>query len=164
MTRVLGMVEWYEVDRETGEADKFGVEPVYDVQKQENDTLVSTALNLEALSSLVLDLQGEIRFELKGRMQLDGATEYVGPSGTAEIKEVGASYEPTALDTLLEHLPEAELAEAQALVPEHEETKTVPRRWNVTKLKPFGRRGAAIREIIEGARVVGGHRLEVKSP
>ena len=164
MTTTLGQVEWYEVDRETGQADKFGIEPVYDVQEKDNEGLVSTVLHLGALSVLVGDLLREIRLELRLRMEREGATQYVGPAGTAELKELGVSYEPTVLDTLLEHLPEAELVEAQALVPEHEETTTVPRRWNVTKLKPFGKRGRVIQEIIEESRVVGGHRVEVKSP
>lgn len=161
--RRLEAASWDLVDQDTGEVESLRLETSI-IDKLENDQIVADLVNLGSLLKGLQLLQEDLRMELKGRMELDGATEYVGPSGKAELKEFGASYEPTTLDTLLEHLPEAELAEAQALVPEHEETKTVPRRWNVTKLKPFGKRGQAIREIIEGARVVSGHRLEVKGP
>ena len=100
--------------------------------------------------------------ELRQRLEQDGATEYVGPQGSATLKERGASYDPARLETLLEYLEEEELVKAQALVPEHEETRVVPRKWNATKLKPFAKRGRDIRETIETARMVGGYNLSVK--
>ena len=149
------------VDQQTGEMRNLRLEASF-TDEMENDQIVADLVNLSSFLEGLQLLQEDLRFELQRRMEQDGATEYVGPYGKAELKEFGATYEPTVLDTLLEHLPEANLIEAQALVPEHE--VTMPRRWNVTKLKSFGKRGKAIREIIESARVVRGHRLVVKSP
>ena len=79
------------------------------------------------------DLQGG---ELKQRMEVDRATVYKSAAGTAEIKTTN-TYDPSTLDAVLELLPQQEYVDAGALVPEHEEkTKTVKRKWNVTKLRP----------------------------
>ena len=96
-------------------------------------------------------------------MEADGATECVTDAGTAELKESKSFYDQDSLDTLLEHLQEAELVGSGALTPEHEVTETVARKWNATKLKRYRKRGREIREIIDDARQVGGYRLEVRA-
>ena len=73
------------------------------------------------------------------------------------------SYDHGKLHGVLELVPEADLVDAAAYVPEHEETRTVQARWNATKLKPFGKRGAAVQEAIDAARVEGEPRLRLVS-
>jgi len=63
----------------------------------------------------------------------------------------------------LELVPEADLVDAAAYVPEHEETRTVQAKWNATRLKPFAKRGVAVQEAIASARVEGEPRLKLVS-
>ena len=128
--------------------------------------LVREAVGLISVQRDIAERLGRCRFTLQREMKATGATEYVCDGGVAVLQERGVSYDPDKLDALKELLPEDELVEAGALALEHEETKTtvVPRRWNATKLKGFAKRGAVIRGIIEGARTIEGHVVEVAAP
>ena len=79
---------------------------------------------------------GICKVELKRRMEVDRATVYKSAAGTAEIKTTNI-YDHSTLDAVLELLPQQEYVDAGALDPEHEETQTVKRKWNVTKLRPL---------------------------
>jgi len=102
-----------------------------------------------------------IEYELTRRMQQDGATEMVTAGHSATLKS-SVSYDQTRLQAVMELVPEEDLVKAGAFTPEHEETTTVPARWNVTKLNPFARRGREIREVIDAARMEGVPRLTVQ--
>ena len=97
----------------------------------------------------------ELHVEMKRRLQQDGATEYVGENGKAKLVETGASYDHLRLNTLLEVLTTSELVEAGALVEPYEKVVDVPRSWNVTKLRPFAKRGKVVADIIAAARIPG---------
>ena len=107
-------------------------------------------------------MKDTIEDELTSRLEEDGATEYVAPDGgKVTLTESGGSYDPSKLMGLMEYIDESELITAGAFTPEHEETNTVPAKWNAVKAKPFGKRGDDVRAVIEGARVPGRPKLTV---
>lgn len=102
-----------------------------------------------------------IRAAIMQRMEASGATELPCAPFLATITR-RASYALEALTPLLELLPEEELTAAGAYTPAHQQTITVTATWNVTKLKPFSKRGAAIQAVIEAARIEGGPQLRIQ--
>lgn len=127
----------------------------------DEDSLVSGILYLTEISEAVDKAVYEAKKELQARMATREATLLITPQGTAEIKEVGSSYDPNIFDMLLEHIAEEDLVAKGALTLEHKETRTVLRKWNATKAKPFGDLGSEVRQIIEKARIPGAKQLIV---
>ena len=121
----------------------------------ESEALVAEGLSAQLVLNEARSRLGHIQMELKKRLEADGATEFVAPSGSVRIKEGSATYDQTKLDTLLELLAENELVEKGALTLAHEETVQVARKWNATKLKPFERRGQAVKDAMAAARIPG---------
>jgi hypothetical protein len=60
-------------------------------------------------------------------------------------------YDQSRLMAVLELVEEAELEKAGAYIPEHQESTTVAARFNLTKLKPFQKRGREMAEVLEYA-------------
>jgi hypothetical protein len=112
---------------------------------------------LEALAEARLDLEVEII----ASMQRDGATEWADGPHMATLK-VSNSYVQDKLAPILELVPEADLVTGKAYMPSHEKTIQVEPRWNLTKLKPFTRRGRAIQDVIDAATIKGAPRLRVE--
>ena len=110
------------------------------------------------------DRVGYLEMILKIEMEKAGATEFVGKEGTARLVEKGGSYDFNILDTLLEYLDEQDVVALGALLPAHQETIEVKRKWNLTKTKPLAKRGSDIREVIEKARVPGAYVVDVTFP
>ena len=111
---------------------------------------------VEPLQARLELVQAEVQFRMEDR----GATEHVAPAGTVTLKPRAAHYDQYRLDALLELLDEGELVGSGALVPEHTENLMVRRKYHVTKLKRFARRGREIVRIIEGARRVPGYTFQ----
>ena len=110
---------------------------------------------LDALSDARLELLAEI----VESMERDGATEWVDGPFTAEIR-YSATYSQDRLRVAIPELvPQDALVKAGAYMPEHQET--VRARYNVTKLKPFGKRHKDIRTAIKDAKDLGPPRLTV---
>lgn len=112
---------------------------------------------LDALSEARLELLAEI----VESMERDGATEWSDPPFTAEITRTSNYDQRRLYPAVLELVPEAELIMSGAYVPEHDKIHTVEARVNVTKLKPFAKRGRAIKKLIEDAKDLGPPRLTV---
>ena len=129
--------------------------------KAASDWLVATALQAQAIAQAADRAMGICKVELKRRMEVDRATVYKSAAGTAEIKTTNI-YDPNTLDAVLELLPQQEFEQAGALVPEYDETITIKRKWNVTKLRPFKKRNADIDDIIERAKRIGSVDVVVK--
>jgi dihydroorotase len=108
------------------------------------------------------DLANKIEFRLIQMMQQDGATEAVTATHKAKIK-TEVVYDQSRLMAALEVVAEKEMVAAGAYIPEHEETKTVAAHFNVTKLKPFTKRGAAMKEVLEHAARPGRTSLKVEA-
>jgi len=124
--------------------------------------LVDEVAKAEVAKREAIELYERAAWELTRMMQSEGATEAVSDTHKATLTATN-SYDHGKLHSVLELVPEADLVDAAAYLPEHEETRTVQARWNATKLKPFGKRGAAVQEAIDAARVEGEPRLRLVS-
>ena len=111
---------------------------------------------LDALSEARKDLEAEIT----AWMERDGATEWVDGKYTATLKYTRGYYQDK-LDAILEEVPESELVAKGALIPEH--NVVVSRKWNVTKAKPFAKRGSAVQAVLDSAAYISGVKLSVTS-
>ena len=120
--------------------------------------LVDMVAEAETAKLAAIDHHRRLSWELTRAMEADGATEAVSDSHVASL-EPKSKYDPNLLHTVLEFVPEEELVDSGAYVPEHQ--TTVPAAWNATRLKPFGKRGSAIKKVIESARIEQDPRLKV---
>jgi hypothetical protein len=101
-----------------------------------------------------------LKWNLKREMEQEGASESVSDTYKATLT-ASNSYDAGKLFAVLEVVPEQDLVDARAYTPAHEEKRIVSARWNATKLKPFGKRGAAVQEAIDSARITGEPTLKV---
>ena len=124
--------------------------------------LVDEVARAEVAKREAIELYERAAWELTRLMQEEGATEAVSDTHKVTLTATN-SYDQGKLHSVLELVPEADLVDAAAYVPEHEETRTVQARWNATKLKPFAKRGVAVQEAIASARVEGEPRLKLIS-
>ena len=127
---------------------------------EDNDSLIASYLQLDAAIRELQEQRGRIEWELTRRMQDDGATAIPHETHTVALESNRVTYDPSRLTALLELVSVAELTDAGAYVPEHQET--VAARWNATKLKPFKKFGTELAAIIDGARVEGPPKLTIK--
>ncbi len=102
-----------------------------------------------------------IEMEITKRMRADSATAVAHDDFTVELAGT-PKYDESKLYAVLEYIPQADLVKAGAYTPAHEETVQVPEKFNATKLKPFGKFGSDIRDIIQGARWESNVRLRIK--
>lgn len=70
------------------------------------------------------------------------------------------TYDQGKLIPLLELISMEELIDSKAFVPES--TKVIPAKFNMTKLKPFIKRGGTIKSIIESSKVINKTTLQIK--
>ena len=124
--------------------------------------LVAEVAKAEVAKREAIELYERAAWELTRMMQSEGATEAVSDTHKATLTATN-SYDQGKLHSVLELVPEADLVDAAAYVPEHEETRTVQAKWNATKLKPFAKRGVAVQEAIASARIEGEPRLRIVS-
>ena len=124
--------------------------------------LVDEVAKAEVAKREAIELYERAAWELTRMMQSEGATEAVSDTHKATLTATN-SYDQGKLHSVLELVPEADLVDAAAYLPEHEETRIVQAKWNATKLKPFAKRGVAVQEAIASARVEGEPRLKLVS-
>jgi hypothetical protein len=121
-----------------------------DLGLMDNETLILEWITLRDTIEPLRDRMLTVEFRLQKNMETEGATEYSGASGRAELLTGSPRIDQDKLDAIYEYLDPLELAEAGAVKPAH--TVDVERKWNMTKLKPFARRGRQVADIIEAAR------------
>ena len=124
--------------------------------------LVAEVAKAEVAKREAIELYERAAWELTRMMQSEGATEAVSDTHKATLTATN-SYDASRLHAVLEVVPEQDLVDAAAYVPEHEETRTVQAKWNATKLKPFAKRGVAVASCIDAARIEGEPRLRIVS-
>ena len=100
-----------------------------------------------------------IEMEILKQMREANAEQIVNDSHTVTKKE-RVSYDQNTLTPLLELIPMEELESSGAFVPES--TKIIPAKFNMTKLKPFIKRGGAIKSLIESSKVINKTTLQIK--
>jgi hypothetical protein len=101
-----------------------------------------------------------LSWQLMRMMVEEGATEAVSDTHIASLSSKHR-YDQNRLRGVLELVSETDLVAAGAYVPEHEETRLVESKFNATKLKPFAKRGRAIQDVIDDARVAEEPRLKI---
>ena len=124
--------------------------------------LVAEVAKAEVAKREAIELYERAAWELTRMMQSEDATEAVSDTHKASLTATN-SYDASRLHAVLEVVPEQDLVDAAAYVPEHEETRTVQAKWNATRLKPFAKRGVAVQEAIASARIEGEPRLRIVS-
>ncbi len=136
-----------------------------------DDTLTHRILQLQGLvEELNEDLRASTEI-LRERMDVRGTKQYISTSDdtgrespmVAQVKESGIRYDHDKLDAIIERelIPEDKLVFAGALVPAHEKTVVVPRKWYIKPLREFARRYPEVNSIIDEARTVGRSRIVV---
>jgi hypothetical protein len=106
------------------------------------------------------DVLGHLEQEIFRRTEERKATGIPSDRYECTVK-VANAYDQTRLTPLREVLSPDELD--RCCIPEHQETVTVPEKWNVTKLWPIARkRGADVANAIEKARIPGRRTLDFK--
>ena len=131
----------------------------FGLRTMDNDELITEWSRLEDAIAPIRETMLRVEHLLQRNMESDGATEFPSTYGTARLTPSRVTYDGNRLDQLYEHIDEAELSSSGAVIPAHEET--VERRWNATKVKSFAKRSAAVRAIIEGARIEGRAKLRI---
>ena len=106
------------------------------------------------------EIRDRLELELRQRMEAEGATAIPHPSLLCELQYPSPTYDYGKLRGLAELVPPEELA--KGFTPAHEETRVVPDKWNMVKIKPLAKYGAAVAEIIEGAAIPRTPRLVIK--
>jgi hypothetical protein len=130
------------------------------LRMMDNDELITEWSRLEDAIAPLRETILRIEYLIQLHMESDGGTEFPSKHGTATLTPSRVTYDGNRLDQLYEHIDESELSSSGAVIPAHE--VTVERRWNATKVKTFAKRSAAVRAIIEGARVEGRAKLRIK--
>jgi hypothetical protein len=93
-------------------------------------------------------------------MEADGRTRLLTGDHEAKLTYT-YTYDEAALEPLRNCVPPEALD--GAFIPEHEQTRLVPARWNMTKGRALAKWGDQARAVIEGARRVKGRKLSVAS-
>jgi hypothetical protein len=114
-----------------------------------------------AIKEQVQDLE-RLEYAIQLAMEKDGATEYAHPTHTVKLENGRPTWDYGKLKGVLEYVDSQDLYRAGAWAPEHTEEVLIKEKWNATKLKPFGRRGKEIRQVIEDARIPGRAHLKIR--
>lgn len=115
-----------------------------------NDELIQDYIKLDATIARLQQNKDLIEMALRKRMDDDGAT--IIPHATHQVElKTTLAYDHAKLTLLHEVIDPAELVSSGAFIPEHEEPKTIPDKWNMVKVKPFAKYGDNIKDIIDAA-------------
>ena len=131
-----------------------------DFSQLDNYDLLSIWIELEGHKRNATLHIDRIEFELKRRMEADGATAIAHP--TLEVKLISPSptYDQGKLRGLAELVPPEILA--TGFTPAHPETIIVPDKWNAVKFKTWVKYGDAVTKVISDAAIPGTPRVRIK--
>lgn len=102
-----------------------------------------------------------IRAELLHRIRAEGGRALMDDTFQIEVKETSGGFNPSVLVQLKELLPTEDLV--KAWTPAHEETVTVPEKWDGRTLVAYARKyGGKVAEVVERARLEGRQTLVVE--
>ena len=96
-----------------------------------------------------------IEYVIHQKMEQNNATIMRTSSHEVEKKAGTATFDPSVLRQLFEHFSEDELIEQRIYYPQHEETITVPEKFNMGKGRVLKKHGQHIADIIDSARIEG---------
>lgn len=107
-----------------------------------------------------LMIRQQIGDEIQRRMEEDGATIIDHPALTCELKFLSPTYDMGKLRAIAELVPPEEWA--KAFTPAHwGEPTWIEDKYNMTKIKPLDKYGAAVAQIIEAAKIPGAAVLKI---
>lgn len=124
-----------------------------------NDELLDKWMRAERNATLYLDRQRRIEWELKQRMEKNGAREIPHPELTCELKFPSPGYDFSKLYRLAELVPPEIFA--KGFIPAHEETVMVPDKFNAVQFKTWAKYGTEVQEVIAEARIPGTPLLKI---
>ena len=127
----------------------------------ENDELVVEILILEQVVKEASVRISEAKNEIIRRMTKDVSTELMTKAGLVKLN-AKSTYDPKVLDKVLEYLDRDELVERGAYEPRRQVTETKERKWNMTKLRPFGKRGKVVQDVLERAKIPGTPSMKIE--
>ena len=96
-----------------------------------------------------------IEFVIHQKMEKNNAKIIRNSCHEVEKKAGTATYDPSVLRQLFEHFSEDELIEGRIYYPQHEETITVPEKFNMGKGRVLKKHGQHVADIIDSARIEG---------
>ena len=96
-----------------------------------------------------------IEYVIHQKMEQNNAKIMRNSSHEVEKKAGTATVDPSVLRQLFEHFSEDELIEQRIYYPQHEETITVPEKFNMGKGRVLKKHGQHIADIIDSARIEG---------
>ena len=132
-----------------------------DNQETINKLVTEYVDNLQALE-LYQDLVRKAEFNISKFMDKIDATVISTDDVQIERKLLSPKADMSILKPLLESAIADELIDKGAFIPQHQKTTTVEDSFNLTKLKPFMKRGGDIKSIIESGIVYGRVKLEIR--
>ena len=131
------------------------------MQSLDNQELLDKWIGAEIALKFWAEERDRIELELRQRMEAEGATALIHPRLFCELRYPSPTYDFGKLRGLAELVPLEELA--KGFTPAHwGEPIWVEDKWNMTKIKPLAKYGAAVGEIIAGAAIPGTPRLVIK--
>ena len=131
----------------------------YDFVLLDNNQLLLTWELNNKMAAICTSWTARIEFELKLRMEADGATAIAHPLLTCELKTPSPTYDTGKLRGLAELVPPEILA--TGFTPAHPETIMVPDKWNATKFKAWVKYGDAVAQVISDAAIPGTPRVRI---
>jgi hypothetical protein len=96
-----------------------------------------------------------IEFVIHQKMEKNNAKIMRNSSHEVEKKAGTSTFDPSVLRQLFEHFSEDELIEQRIYYPQHEETITVPEKFNMGKGRVLKKHGQHVADIIDSARIEG---------
>ena len=131
----------------------------YDFALLDNNQLLLKWDIVDRTAASFMVWKDRIEFELKRRMEGDGATAIAHPLLTCELKTPSPTYDTGKLRGLAELVPLDVLA--TGFTPAHEEVVMVPDKWNATKFKTWVKYGDAVTKVISDAAIPGTARVRI---
>lgn len=128
----------------------------------DHQAAITKYVQYDRVIAIFQERKGRIEVDLQTYMESQEATVILHPTHKVELKE-STDYDRSKLTPLLELIDLTELEESGAFIPAHQDTVDVPENWNMTKVKPFTKRGGEIKATIEGSAYVSGTKLSIKA-
>ena len=104
----------------------------------------------------------DLGYSIQRAMEKERQTVFPHSTHHVEIEAGTPTWDYPKLRGVLEYLDPVALEAARAWTPEHSKTVVVKEKWNMTRLKPFGKQSGDAQEVIEDARIPGRARLKIR--
>lgn len=132
-----------------------------DLATWDTQTLLESWAMVEETEARQRHFRQRIEFELKRRMEADGATAIPHETLDVALKQDSPTYDWGIMRGLAKLVPPEELA--KGFKPAHwGEPVWIEDKWNMTRIKPLAKYGDAVKQVIEAATIPGPARLSIR--